>query len=163
MCLAPATRMAIQWTETPGMSEAIQTVSLDLFRDSRSRLHRAPDQRRGRKGAAVSAATAKLRHDVREYGIVPWPEHSAYTAAADCFRAWLHERCGSQAAEVRELIARVRRFIEAHGLSRLQLLESDLLAQHPIANRAGFRRARHRSTSSGSRSSWRRTRRKQRC
>jgi uncharacterized protein (DUF927 family) len=116
--------------------------------------------------AAVTAVIAKFRADVvpaeadgqvqraadrlgliaaagelaREFGMVPWPDGQAYTAAAVCFTAWLDERGGAGAAEVEEAIARVRRFIEAHGESRFEEVGREISASRPIINRAGFRR-----------------------
>ena len=52
----------------------------------------------------------------------------------------LAERGGSGAAEVEEAIARVRRYIEAHGQSRFEEGDGDTGGLRPISNRAGFRR-----------------------
>ncbi len=73
----------------------------------------------------------------RDFGLVPWDEGSATEAAAVCFQAWLLERGGTGAAEADEAIARVRRFIEAHGQSRFEDLEETLSGR--IINRAGYR------------------------
>jgi uncharacterized protein (DUF927 family) len=84
-------------------------------------------------------------------GILPWPEGEAERAAAQCFTNWLEARGGSGPAELRDGIAQVRAFLEAHGSSRF---EPAWIAQdhRPDAgahmedtlrrtiNRAGFRR-----------------------
>jgi putative DNA primase/helicase len=74
-----------------------------------------------------------------EFGIVPWPRGSAYTAASVCFRAWLDRRGGMEPSEVRDMIAHVRYFVEAHGESRFVALDVDSLNPRPVINRAGFR------------------------
>lgn len=75
----------------------------------------------------------------RELGVLPWAEGQAYRAAAVCFRAWLDDRGGAVAAEVEEAIARVRRFIEAHGQSRFEEAGGESSAHRPIISRAGWR------------------------
>jgi uncharacterized protein (DUF927 family) len=82
------------------------------------------------------AATGEL---ASEFGILPWPRGSAYTAASVCFRAWLDRRGGIEPAEAREMIAGVRHFIEAHGESRFADLNAALLNSRPVVNRTGFR------------------------
>ena len=74
-----------------------------------------------------------------EYGLVPWNSGDAKAAAETCFAAWLDARGGSEPHEVREGIARVRGFIEAHGESRFEPLPK-LLDARPVANRVGYRR-----------------------
>jgi uncharacterized protein (DUF927 family) len=76
----------------------------------------------------------------RELEVVPWPAGHAYAAAAVCFQAWLDDRGGTGPAEVVEMIARVRRFIEAHAQSRFEEVDSESSPTRPILNRAGFRR-----------------------
>jgi len=72
-------------------------------------------------------------------GIVPWRKGEAKRATEACFAAWLDARGGSEPHEVREAIARVRGFIEAHGESRFEPLPK-LLDARPVANRVGYRR-----------------------
>ncbi len=71
-------------------------------------------------------------------GILPWPSGEAEQAAATCFTAWLHERGGAGAAETLQAIAQVRAFIEAHGSSRFESLDSD--GETRIINRVGYRK-----------------------
>ena len=54
------------------------------------------------------------------WGIVPWPGGTASEAVAACFRAWLEHRGGTGPAEIREGLAQVRAFLEAHGSSRFE-------------------------------------------
>jgi uncharacterized protein (DUF927 family) len=140
-------------TAGPSFAECLTTRGLDEVRRSvgaaiaKFLADCVPDGADGQvhRVAARFALAAAAGELAREFGIVPWAESSAYGAAAECFRAWLRERGGLQPAEVREAISRVRRFIEAHGLSRFQPIEQTLSDQHlsapyPIANRAGYRR-----------------------
>ena len=53
-------------------------------------------------------------------GILPWPEGEAERAAARCFGDWLQARGGTGSAELRDGIAQVRAFLEAHGSSRFE-------------------------------------------
>jgi len=69
-------------------------------------------------------------------GILPWERGAAVDAAAACFRAWLVERGGVEAAEVTSGISQIRRFIELHGESRFTPWDSDRVT----INRAGFRK-----------------------
>ena len=71
-------------------------------------------------------------------GILPWPSGEAEQAAATCFTAWLHDRGGAGAAETLQAIAQVRAFIEAHGSSRFESLDSD--GETRIINRVGYRK-----------------------
>lgn len=71
-------------------------------------------------------------------GIAPWAPGSALDASRTCFLAWLDNRGGVEPAEVREGLAQVRRFFEAHGASRFEDLSHK--GGERIANRAGFKR-----------------------
>lgn len=81
------------------------------------------------------------------FGVLPWPAGEATSAAAACFAAWLADRGGTGSAEEMSGVAAVRRFIEAHGASRFEPMDS-LIPQDKfnapldvrIHNRAGFRR-----------------------
>ena len=76
------------------------------------------------------------------WGIVPWPAGTASEAVAACFRAWLEHRGGTGPAEIREGLAQVRAFLEAHGSSRFEAAweidPADPTTR--VINRAGFRR-----------------------
>ena len=72
------------------------------------------------------------------FGILPWTEEEADTAAGICFRAWLARRGGAGAMEFETGLAQIRQFLEAHGSSRFQTIgESD---EARVMYRAGFRR-----------------------
>ena len=74
--------------------------------------------------------------------ILPWPKGAATEAAAKCMWAWLEARGGVEPTEVREGIAQVRAFIEAHGDSRFPPWreEPDATDGRPTINRMGWRR-----------------------
>jgi uncharacterized protein (DUF927 family) len=85
-------------------------------------------------------------------GILPWPEGEAEKAATRCFNDWLAARGGIGSAELRDGIAQVRAFLEAHGSSRFEaawpreiykdgsLSDDTADAIRKTVNRAGFRR-----------------------
>lgn len=92
---------------------------------------------------ALVAAAGEL---ARAYGVLPWGEHVASSAATRCYMDWLSARGGIEPAEEREAVATVRRFIEAHGTSRFEPMgelartdDADALRERTI-NRVGFRR-----------------------
>ena len=73
------------------------------------------------------------------WGIVPWAPGEAYEAAEAALASWVEGRGGTEGAEVREAISRVRLFIETHGDSRFEPVDkSDDF--RPVANRAGWRK-----------------------
>ncbi len=80
-------------------------------------------------------------------GVLPWPEGEAERGAARYFADWLKGRGGIEAAEEREAIATVRRFIEAQGGDGFEPMgdlaprdrEGWPIEQRTI-NRVGFRR-----------------------
>lgn len=79
-----------------------------------------------------------------EFGVLPWQSGDAFEAARKCFQAWIIGRGGTEAAEAREAVATVRRFIEAHGNSRFELIRSqdqgmpDQTMDSRVINRVGF-------------------------
>jgi uncharacterized protein (DUF927 family) len=83
-----------------------------------------------------------------EFGIVPWEEGGPTADAAALFKAWLEERGGATAYEVRQIVAQVRHFIEANGDARFDDLDPPPknpltgveLERRPVANRAGWRK-----------------------
>jgi uncharacterized protein (DUF927 family) len=73
------------------------------------------------------------------WGIVPWAPGDAFAAAAAALTSWVDGRGGTEGAEVREAISRVRLFIERHGDSRFEPVDkSDDF--RPVLNRAGWRK-----------------------
>jgi uncharacterized protein (DUF927 family) len=83
-----------------------------------------------------------------EFGIVPWEKDQLTADAHELFAAWLTERGGATAYEARQIIARVRHFIEAHGDSRFDDLDppptnsftGQEMERHPVRDRAGWRK-----------------------
>jgi putative DNA primase/helicase len=74
-----------------------------------------------------------------EWGIVPWRPGEAIAAADAAFASWVEARGGTDSAEVREAISRVRLFIETHGDSRFEPVEKpgDF---RPVMHRAGWKK-----------------------
>lgn len=69
--------------------------------------------------------------------VLPWESGEAFKAVTKCYNAWIEQRGGTGAAEVRDALDRLRHFIEANGSSRFRWWEDE---KEKICNRAGFRR-----------------------
>ncbi len=70
------------------------------------------------------------------YGLTGWSKGEAIQAVAKCFHAWLDARGGTEAAEIRDGIAKVRLFIEQHGQSRFCSWHGE--DRNTVIARAGF-------------------------
>ncbi len=71
------------------------------------------------------------------FGIVPWPDKEASSAAARCFKDWLVARGGAGSHEAQDGIREILAFIEKHGNSRFQDVEN---ITEKIHDRAGWKR-----------------------
>ena len=92
----------------------------------------------GAKRVALVAAAGEL---AAGYGVLPWKEGEATSAAQSCFAAWLDNRGSSGAAEDTKAIDQVRVFIEEHGDSRFSRIGEHGEPEHNRTNnRAGFHR-----------------------
>lgn len=77
-------------------------------------------------------------------GMTGWPTGVAYDSARQLFKAWLDARGGAGRSEDREMLAQVRRFLEAHGEGRFTWWDRARDDRSPkTLNRAGFRRRSH--------------------
>jgi uncharacterized protein (DUF927 family) len=81
-----------------------------------------------------------------ELSLLPWSEPPRADALA-LFKDWLEARGGAVPAEVRQIVEKVRYFLEAHGGSRFEDLDRPpthpvtlLPSDQRIPNRAGYRR-----------------------
>ena len=83
---------------------------------------------------ALCAAAGVLARD--RAGILP-EAMDAGMAVTACFRSWLEERGGAGASEDAAILAQARLFIEQHGASRFQDLDTQ---QASCVNRVGFRK-----------------------
>jgi putative DNA primase/helicase len=74
------------------------------------------------------------------FGLTPWREREreARDAASWALARWIEARGGIEPAEVRQAIAQVRHFIEAHGEARFD--SADDPDARPVQNRAGWRK-----------------------
>jgi hypothetical protein len=88
-------------------------------------------------GTARTAAIAAAGELACDFGVVPWQQGEALEAALRCFTAWLDVRGGAEAGEVQIAIAQVQLFIQQHGDSRFQPINSP---DRTVINRAGWRR-----------------------
>jgi putative DNA primase/helicase len=94
------------------------------------------------RAADVFGLVAAAGETATALGILPWQGSTATRSAGVMFDAWLTERGGTEAHEVRAAIGQVRAFIEAHGDSRFEDLDG--LSPRPVINRAGYRKGRGR-------------------
>jgi uncharacterized protein (DUF927 family) len=89
---------------------------------------------------ALIAAAGELATSA---GITGWTEGEAIEAVARCFKSWLAGRGTTGAGDAESAIRQVRRFLEAHGASRFQVIRpgaTDSSTENQIVvNRAGFR------------------------
>lgn len=94
--------------------------------------------RRVAKHFALCAAAGELASN---WGLVPWQPGTAFESAKMCFNAWIECRGGTETGEIQAGVSSVRRFLEQHGASRFQRLDTTnkLLDQH-CRDRVGFRR-----------------------
>lgn len=86
---------------------------------------------------ALCAAAGILARD--RAGVLPESMDVAMSVNA-AFKAWLNERGGAGASEDAAILAQVRLFIEQHGASRFQDMDTE--QTHGVINRAGFRQKR---------------------
>jgi len=94
---------------------------------------------------AVIAAAGEL---ATEAGITGWLPGDGTNAAVRCLQAWIARRGTAGPAETAAMISQVRRFLEAHGSSRFQVIRHPSSAgrdDNPdeaqvVRDRAGFRR-----------------------
>jgi putative DNA primase/helicase len=85
---------------------------------------------------ALIAAAGRLATDL---GVTGWELDEAEKAAACCLESWITCRGTAGAGDAETAVNQVRRFIEAHGPSRFQSLDS-ADEGHKTVNRAGFRK-----------------------
>ena len=74
-------------------------------------------------------------------GLTGWPKGESIRAATVCYQAWIDRRGGSGSQESAAALAQVQHFIEAHGASRFQDL--DTTQDRTIHHRAGYIRRTH--------------------
>lgn len=89
---------------------------------------------RGARKFGLIAAAGELAIAL---GILPWPRDESFRACGVMFKAWIARRGGKGSAEVRNIIAQVRAFLEAHGESRFTAIDADE-RDRVVINRAGF-------------------------
>lgn len=92
-------------------------------------------QRAARRFGLVAAA-GELAIAV---GVLPWPKGEAFTASGVMFTAWVQRRGGTGSAEDRNILERLRAFLEVHGDARFSpVAEPESGFHRPAINRAGF-------------------------
>ena len=106
-----------------------QFVRNNVAADAAGQVQRAA-RRFGMIAAAGEVAT--------RLGILPWPPGEAFEAAARLYKAWLAGRGGTARSEDLEAISKVRAFLEQHGSSRFEPMETDPAYVSKVINRVGF-------------------------
>ncbi|GJD51281.1 hypothetical protein OPKNFCMD_4035 [Methylobacterium crusticola] len=91
-----------------------------------------------RRAAARLGLIAAAGELAQAFNIAPWAEGEAEAAAARALKDWIATRGGSEPAEVRESIAKVRQFFEAHGDTRFEQIGD--MDTRPVTNRVGWRK-----------------------
>src|SRR5690606_36909361 len=87
---------------------------------------------------ALVAAAGEL---ATQWGVTGWPPGESMTAAIACFKAWLSGHGGEGNKEEREMLAQVRRFLEAN-FDRFVLIDRAEDTHAPkTLNRCGYRKA----------------------
>jgi putative DNA primase/helicase len=111
------------------------TKAVETFVDR----HAAGSDGQVRRAAQRLALIGAAGEMAAGWGIVPWAPGEAFAAAEAALASWVEGRGGTEGAEVREAISRVRLFIETHGDSRFEPVDkSDDF--RPVTNRAGWRK-----------------------
>jgi uncharacterized protein (DUF927 family) len=108
---------------------------------------------RAAKRFALIGAAGEL---AAAWGVVPWSEGAALSAAARVYGDWIGARGGTHSAESHDQIAQVRRFFEQFGEARFETMPPQADAPWFTTEPAGARE----SVSSGSGSSCRRSSRR---
>lgn len=106
-----------------------QFVRNNVAADAAGQVQRAA-RRFGMIAAAGEVAT--------RLGILPWPPGEAFEAAARLYKAWLAGRGGTARSEDLEAISKVRAFLEQHGSSRFEPMQTDPAYVSKVINRVGF-------------------------
>jgi putative DNA primase/helicase len=83
----------------------------------------------------IIAAAGEL---ATHWGLTGWAPGEARDAALDVLRGWLEVRGGGGPAEARDAVERVRAFVVAHGDSRFEDVNGEII-QRVVNNRAGWR------------------------
>ena len=128
--------------ETPEGLESLQQYLDDRMRKFSTRYMPAnADTQCGRviQKFALAAAAGEL---AAEMNVLPWAEGVATSGVAACVAGWLAARGSIRPKEERDVIAKVRDFITAHGDSRFEKSttrkDSDSSDSHVVRDRAGW-------------------------
>ncbi len=91
-----------------------------------------------KRGARRFLLCAAAGETAAEWGILPWEKGESLQAVRECFDSWLALRGGIGAAEDTAIVEQVMLFLEQHGQSRFQDVDTpDAIC----INRVGFRKA----------------------
>lgn len=126
------------------VEKAVRNFQVEFLEKS-VRAGAAGEVSRAAQRFALIGAAGEIATDA---GITGWIENESRDAAARCFESWLASRGTTGASDTEHAINQVRRFLEAHGASRFQVIRHPDIpetADSPdenqvVINRAGFRR-----------------------
>lgn len=73
-----------------------------------------------------------------KFKILPWPEHTAWNAAAILFTKWTQQRGGTDTLELQTALKTLTEFIQRYGSSRFKILGGNYI-QETMSNPAGYK------------------------
>lgn len=73
-----------------------------------------------------------------KFKILPWPEHTAWDAAAILFKKWTQQRGGTDTLELQTALKTLTEFIQRYGSSRFKILGGNYI-QETMSNPAGYK------------------------
>lgn len=96
----------------------------------------SPQVSRGRKRFALIAAAGEL---AIRFGILPWPEGTAVSAARQFFARWVNSRGGLENSEIQMVKKAIRDYFEKYSLQRFINLDDPVARSCVPANFAGYK------------------------
>ena len=73
-----------------------------------------------------------------KFKILPWPERTAWDAAATLFKKWTQQRGGTDALELQTALKALTDFMQRYGSSRFKILGGNYI-QETMSNPAGYK------------------------
>jgi len=112
--------------------------AIELFRAMAAERFDLSDEGQTARATARLGLVAAAGELATTFGLTGWAPSAARDAALEVLGGWLDGRGGSDPAEAREAVERVRAFLVAHGDARFEpvMKGND---DRPVSNRAGWR------------------------
>lgn len=124
-------------TDSDGLRERLQSAIKSFVADV------APQGSDGQvvRVAGRFALLAAAGEYAARSGVLGWPEGDATWGIRECFFAWLQRRGGHGPLEIRNLLESFEGWLQSNGEARFVSMDGeDRKNNHPVINRAGFRR-----------------------